>query len=88
MGKKTGTTHSEFKEKVLKDPQVKAEYDALEPKYRAEAERIRKKMAEGYQVTAKENKRFAEEVFPSCIEVVPPFDESQPKVKKRARSEK
>ena len=70
-----GRSHREVEEEAMRDPQFKAEYEALEAEFQKKKEEIIKKMIKGYQEMAEENKRFAEETLPLAGEVLPPFEQ-------------
>jgi len=61
----------EFEKELLKDPEIRKEYEALIPKYKA----IQELLEEGYREMAEENKLLAERFLPIAPETWPREDD-------------
>ena len=61
----------EFEKELLKDPEIRKEYEALIPKYKA----IQELLEEGYQEMAEENKLLAERFMSIAPETWPREDD-------------
>jgi hypothetical protein len=44
MNKEKATTSKDFEKELLKDPEIRKEYDRLKPKYKKIADRIRREV--------------------------------------------